>query len=99
VAPSRTLSYSPVFQVSLTMVADAVVGIDDGPLGFELLDARVPASKYDLSVTAVERTTDSEAVRATLMNYFVPAAEQLRNDTGLPISSAGPRTTTGTDPS
>ncbi|WP_344716286.1 amino acid adenylation domain-containing protein [Gordonia defluvii] len=57
VAPSRTLSYSPVFQVSLTMVADAVVGIDDGPLGFELLDARVPASKYDLSVTAVERTT------------------------------------------
>ncbi len=48
---------------------------------------------------AVERTTDSEAVRATLMNYFVPAAEQLRNDTGLPISSAGPRTTTGTDPS
>ena len=36
---------------------------------------------------AVERTTDSESVRATLMNYFVPAAEQLRNDTGLPISS------------
>ena len=39
---------------------------------------------------AVERTTDSESVRATLMNYFVPAAEQLRNDTGLPISSASP---------
>jgi len=39
---------------------------------------------------AVERTTDSEAVRATLMNYFVAAAEHLRNDTGLPISSARP---------
>jgi hemoglobin len=37
---------------------------------------------------AVERTTDSQAIREMLMNYFVPAAEQLRNDTGLPISSA-----------
>ena len=36
---------------------------------------------------AVERSADSESIRATLMNYFVPAAEQLRNDTGLPISS------------
>jgi len=36
---------------------------------------------------AVERATDSESIRATLLNYFVPAAEQLRNDTGLPISS------------
>jgi hemoglobin len=26
-------------------------------------------------------------VRAELLGYFVPAAEQLRNDTGLPISS------------
>ncbi|MCE9621544.1 MAG: globin [Actinomycetia bacterium] len=37
---------------------------------------------------AVERTTGSPSVRATLMNYFVPAAEHLRNDTGLPISTA-----------
>ena len=32
-------------------------------------------------------------VRAALLGYFVPAAEQMRNDTGLPISSsrrAGP---------
>ena len=43
---------------------------------------------------AVERTTDSESVRATLMGYFVPASEHLRNDTGLPISSAK-----GTNPS
>lgn len=37
---------------------------------------------------AVERTTESEPIRTTLMNYFVPAAEQLRNDTGLPIRTA-----------
>ena len=37
--------------------------------------------------SAVERTTDSQSIRTTLMNYFVPAAEQLRNDTGLPISN------------
>ena len=29
----------------------------------------------------------AEAVRAELLGYFVPASEQLRNDTGLPISS------------
>ena len=31
-------------------------------------------------------------VAAELMAYFVPAAEHLRNDTGLPISSARPGT-------
>ena len=36
---------------------------------------------------AVEWSAETESIRATLMNYFVPAAEQLRNDTGLPISS------------
>ena len=36
---------------------------------------------------------EREAVAAELMGYFVPAAEHLRNDTGLPISPAGyPRT-------
>ena len=29
----------------------------------------------------------SSAVKAELLGYFVPAAEQMRNDTGLPISS------------
>jgi hemoglobin len=44
---------------------------------------------------AVERTcaelddpTDGAAVAAELMAYFVPTAEHLRNDTGLPIGSA-----------
>ena len=39
---------------------------------------------------AVEATTDDPEIRLTLMRYFVPAAEHLRNDTGLPISSSRP---------
>ena len=41
---------------------------------------------------AVERTcgelVDGAAIAEELMGYFVPAAEHLRNDTGLPITSA-----------
>jgi hemoglobin len=40
--------------------------------------------------TAVEAIAPTEAVRDELLAYFVPAAEHLRNDTGLPISSARP---------
>jgi hemoglobin len=39
---------------------------------------------------AVERVTEPGTVREKLMAYFVPAAEHLRNDTGLPISSSRP---------
>ena len=39
---------------------------------------------------AVVAESPTTAVAETLMNYFVPAAEHLRNDTGLPISSARP---------
>ena len=41
---------------------------------------------------AVEATTDDLDFRAELMGYFVPAAEHLRNDTGLPISTRRPGT-------
>ena len=37
---------------------------------------------------AVEATAPTPEIVETLMGYFRPAAEQLRNDTGLPISSA-----------
>jgi len=41
---------------------------------------------------AVERTCagldDGDAIAEELMAYFVPAAEHLRNDTGLPITSS-----------
>jgi len=36
---------------------------------------------------AVEASTDDPEVRGALMEYFGKAAEHLRNDTGLPISS------------
>jgi hemoglobin len=39
---------------------------------------------------AVESVTDDPDFRASLMTYFVKAAEHLRNDTGLPISSRPP---------
>lgn len=39
---------------------------------------------------AVERVTQPGPIRDALMGYFVSAAEHLRNDTGLPISSARP---------
>ena len=39
---------------------------------------------------AVAATAPTPEVAETLMGYFRPAAEQLRNDTGLPISSARP---------
>ncbi len=40
--------------------------------------------------SAVEQTCadDQADIAAELMNYFVPAAEHLRNDTGLPITSS-----------
>lgn len=43
---------------------------------------------------AIERTCarfDDESIAAELMAYFVPAAEHLRNDTGLPITSSNLR--------
>ncbi len=40
------------------------------------------------AVTAGLAPPDDRDVRDLLLGYFVPAAEQLRNDTGLPISSA-----------
>ena len=40
---------------------------------------------------AIEATSNDESLNQELLAYFVPAAEQLRNDTGLPISSAKPK--------
>ena len=37
---------------------------------------------------AIDEVCDDPQVAAELIGYFVPAAEHLRNDTGLPISSA-----------
>lgn len=40
---------------------------------------------------AVELVATDAMIRDELMAYFVPAAEHLRNDTGLPISNQRPR--------
>ncbi len=39
---------------------------------------------------AIEANAPSDEVATELLRYFVPAAEHLRNDTGLPISSSRP---------
>ena len=39
-------------------------------------------------LTAVDELSQDELIRQELTDYFVKAAEHLRNDTGLPISSA-----------
>ena len=36
---------------------------------------------------AIDTVAPDDDVRATLLGYFEPAAEHMRNDTGLPISS------------
>ncbi|HEY0519630.1 MAG TPA: globin [Ilumatobacteraceae bacterium] len=38
---------------------------------------------------AVEQCAPTAEIAEVLMRYFAPAAEQMRNDTGLPISSPG----------
>jgi hemoglobin len=40
---------------------------------------------------AVSACAPNAAIAEILMAYFAPAAEQMRNDTGLPISSPGQR--------
>jgi len=39
-------------------------------------------------LTAVDELSQDDLIRQELTDYFVKAAEHLRNDTGLPISSA-----------
>jgi hemoglobin len=43
----------------------------------------------DAAITSVCDEETPAGVAAELRAYFVPAAEHLRNDTGLPITSAG----------
>ncbi len=54
VAPSRTLSHSPIFQVAMTLQHDQLSAVADADMGFELVESRVPAAKYDLSLSGVE---------------------------------------------
>ena len=61
------------------------------PFFVSLVDAFYEGDHWLLHMAAaVERVTQPGPIRDALMGYFVPAAEHLRNDTGLPISSARP---------
>lgn len=53
-APTRSAAHTPLFQVGLTMITDTTSVLRAGPQGFELVDARVPAAKYDLAVSVVD---------------------------------------------
>ena len=58
------------------------IGREERDRWLEHMSAAIEVATAELPDPAV-----AEAVAATLSGYFHPAAEQLRNDTGLPISS------------
>ncbi|WP_312870297.1 non-ribosomal peptide synthetase [Gordonia asplenii] len=64
VAPPRSRSHSPLFQVSLSLHRDASDAFGDTD-AIGLIDARVPVAKYDLAVGAVE-TQDASGDRIDL---------------------------------
>jgi hemoglobin len=47
--------------------------------------------RWLVHMRAAVETCASPDIAERLMAYFVPAAEQMRNDTGLPISSVAQR--------
>lgn len=54
VATTRSRSHSPLFQVELVLVQDQIRNLLEQQSEVTLLDARVPAAKYDLSVNLTE---------------------------------------------
>ncbi|MEZ5210153.1 amino acid adenylation domain-containing protein [Gordonia sp. (in: high G+C Gram-positive bacteria)] len=56
VAPSRSRSHSPLFQVTLTMQQDTEVRSNIEDTGSVLLDARPGVAKVDLEVAVLDRT-------------------------------------------
>ncbi len=52
------------------------------------------AGAVETACTQLPDEAERDEVAGHLMGYFVPAAEHLRNDTGLPITSAGYRSPT-----
>ena len=88
-APPRSAAHTPLFQVGLTMITDTTSALRAGPQGFELVDARVPAAKYDLAVSVVDTGTAYEielsyatdlfdqSFAQSMAGYLLHAIEQL----------------------
>jgi amino acid adenylation domain-containing protein len=55
VSPERSAAHTPLFQVSLTMHPGQAAALDEWVDSAELLDTRVPAAKFDLSVTVTDQ--------------------------------------------
>ncbi|MDH3011658.1 non-ribosomal peptide synthetase [Gordonia alkanivorans] len=58
IAPQRSPSHSPLFQVALSVQTDQLTELSHWTGSAELLDARVPAAKYDVTVSVTERADD-----------------------------------------
>ncbi|MDH3008112.1 amino acid adenylation domain-containing protein [Gordonia alkanivorans] len=70
VAPQRSPSHSPLFQVALSVQPDQLTELSQWTGSAELLDARVPAAKYDVTVSVTERTHDYEVEFAYATDLF-----------------------------
>ncbi|MFE0751268.1 amino acid adenylation domain-containing protein [Gordonia sp. NPDC058843] len=55
VAPHRSPSHSPLFQVALTVQPDQLAELARWTGSAEVLDARVPSAKYDVTVSVTDR--------------------------------------------
>lgn len=64
-----------------------------GPLERDRWLAHMGAAVESVCATLDQPTGLGDEIAGELMGYFVPAAEHLRNDTGLPITSAKHRVT------
>ncbi|GAC71062.1 putative non-ribosomal peptide synthetase [Gordonia soli NBRC 108243] len=71
-APQRSPSHSPLFQVALTVAPDVVTELRRWPGTAEVLDARVPAAKYDLTFSVVDRTDIFEIEVSYATDLFDP---------------------------
>ncbi|WAC56500.1 non-ribosomal peptide synthetase [Gordonia sp. SL306] len=60
VAPQRSSSHTPLFQVALTMQSDQSGDLRHWADSTEVIDARVPAAKYDLAFSVTEHAADGQ---------------------------------------
>ncbi|MEO9330056.1 amino acid adenylation domain-containing protein [Gordonia aurantiaca] len=72
VAPQRSPSHSPLFQVALTVQPDQLAELSRWAGSAEILDARIPAAKYDVTVSVTERADDYAVEFSYATDLFDP---------------------------